>query len=133
MTDKLKGTPIPEVRWASRPASHDFPAAASYLSLLAEPATVAGIVDRLRNAQIQHFKAKDILRAARLELLDATNPHVASDLAKIQANVPLSPILLVRGNLAGERRLHVADGYHRVCACYHTNENTDIPCLLVDP
>ena len=28
--------------------------------------------------------------------------------------------------------LTIADGYHRVCASYHVNEDADIPCLLVD-
>jgi len=27
--------------------------------------------------------------------------------------------------------LQIADGYHRVCASYHTDENTDIPVVLV--
>jgi hypothetical protein len=26
----------------------------------------------------------------------------------------------------------IADGYHRVCASYHLDENADIPCHLVD-
>jgi hypothetical protein len=26
--------------------------------------------------------------------------------------------------------LQIADGYHRVCASYHLDENTDIPCRL---
>ena len=30
------------------------------------------------------------------------------------------------------RLLQIADGYHRVCASYHLNEDTDIPCRLVD-
>jgi hypothetical protein len=41
----------------------------------------------------------------------------------------LSPILLLRGT--DERPLIVADGYHRVCASYWIDENTDIPCILV--
>lgn len=28
--------------------------------------------------------------------------------------------------------LQIADGYHRVCASYHVDENTDIPCRIVD-
>jgi hypothetical protein len=27
--------------------------------------------------------------------------------------------------------LQIADGYHRVCASYLTDENTNIPCHLV--
>ena len=28
--------------------------------------------------------------------------------------------------------LQIADGYHRVCASYHLDENADIPCRIVD-
>jgi len=28
--------------------------------------------------------------------------------------------------------LIVADGYHRICASYHLDEDADIPCRLVD-
>jgi hypothetical protein len=26
----------------------------------------------------------------------------------------------------------VADGYHRICASYYLDENTDIPCKIAD-
>ena len=122
----------PAVRWLSAPQEHDYPAAASYLSLIARPERVDDLITKLRSAVSATFKAKDILRAARLPLLGTDNPHVASDLAKIHAATPLSPILIVRGDLAADGRLEIADGYHRVCACYHADENTDIPCLVVD-
>ena len=76
-------------------------------------------------------KAKDLLRASRLALLPVDNPHVAADLAKIKKGKQLSPILLVRGELANGVALQIADGYHRVCASYHTDENTDIPVKIV--
>jgi hypothetical protein len=41
----------------------------------------------------------------------------------------LSPILLLRGDDA--HPLIMADGYHRVCASYWIDENTDIPCILI--
>ena len=44
----------------------------------------------------------------------------------------LSPVLLVRGQAKKGLPLLVADGYHRICASYHLNENADIPCRLVD-
>jgi hypothetical protein len=44
-------------------------------------------------------KAKDILRASRLQLLPVDNPHVKSDLAKIAKNKAPSPILLIRGDI----------------------------------
>lgn len=118
------------VTWLDHPEVHDFPAAADYLRLLADPETVGDLVDRLRAAPLTHQKAKDILRAARLPLLPRDNAHVVSDLAKIGKQQALSPILLIRGELAGGIPLQIADGYHRVCASYYTDENTNIPVLL---
>jgi len=63
-------------------------------------------------------------------LLPADNAHVASDLKKIRDGKRLSPVLMVRGDLALGVPAQVADGYHRVCASYYTDENTDIPLKL---
>ncbi len=120
------------VTWMSEPEQHDYPAAASYLSLLAPPDQVDSLVAAMKSAAVVQHKAKDILRAAGLPLLPHDNPHVASDLAKIKDKTPLSPVLLVRGDLSTGRAAQIADGYHRVCASYHTDENTDIPCRLVN-
>lgn len=121
------------VSWKSVPDEHDYPAAASYLSLLVTGAELNDLIRRLRAADIGYFKAKDMLRASQLALLPVDNPHVASDLRKIEKGQSLSPVLLVRGDLARGRVLQIADGYHRVCASYHTDENTDIPCRIVGP
>jgi len=119
-----------QVEWKNEPDEHDYPAAASYLSLLARPALVDTVVAALKEAPIAHFHAKDILRAARLALLPTDNPHVASDLKTISKGRALSPVLLVRGDLLADEVMQIADGYHRVCASYHTNENTLIPCRI---
>jgi hypothetical protein len=121
-----------DVIWKDEPDEHDYPAAADYLSLIAPLESVDGIVDALRAAPIVRRKAKDILRASGLPLLDRDNAHVASDLQKVHQHKPLSPVLLVRGDLVSGRPTQVADGYHRVCASYHLNENTDIPCRIAD-
>jgi hypothetical protein len=118
------------VTWLEEPEEHDYPAAAAYLSLLATEDEVKAMVKALRKAPVTRQKAKDILRAARLALLDEANAHVRSDLVKIHQGTPLSPILLIRGSLASDTALEVADGYHRVCASYHTDENTDIPVKI---
>jgi hypothetical protein len=47
-----------------------------------------------------------------------------------QKGLSLSPILLIQGDLATGIALQIANGYHRVCASYHTDENTDIPVIL---
>ena len=116
--------------WKEQPDEHDYPAAASYLELLAEPDLVARTVKALQAAPIGHFKAKDILRASGLALLSADNQHVAKDTAKVAAGSRLSPVLLVRGSLTRGFPLLIADGYHRVCASYHLGENNDIPCRI---
>ena len=122
----------PTIAWLKAPQEHDFPAAAAFLQLIADDDTIADIEKQLRQAPTVQQKAKDLLRASRLPLLDASNPHVAGDLAKIAHGEVLSPILLVRGDLARGVPMVIADGYHRVCASYLTDENTDIPCRIAD-
>ena len=119
-------------RWGEEPDEHDYPAAASYLSLICEPTEVRRLVTALKAAPIVHHQAKDLLRASGLALLPADNFHVASDLEKVARGERLSPVLLMRGDFRRGVPLTIADGYHRVCASYHLDENADIPCHLVD-
>src|SRR5579871_3727930 len=121
-----------KVSWKADPEEHDYPAAASYLSLIATAAQADDLVQRLKAGASTHYKAKDMLRAAGLVLLPKDNAHVASDLKKIASHEHLSPVLLVRGDLSRGIPLHIADGYHRVCASYYVDENTDIPCRIAD-
>ena len=118
--------------WKEEPDDHDYPAAADYLSLLMPEAAAKALSDRLRTAQLTHRKAKDLLRASRLQVLGPDNFHVAADLEKVKKGRPLSPVLLVRGRLGAGTDLTVDDGYHRICASYHLDENAAIPCRLVD-
>jgi len=120
--------------WKPEPDDHDYPAAASYLSLLMPGPSVDALVAELRAAPIGHWKAKDLLRASGLALLSSENPHVASDLKKVKDGERLSPVLLVRGSINKSAPLQIADAYHRICASYHLDENTDIPCRMAgDP
>jgi hypothetical protein len=91
--------------WQSAPEEHDFPAAATYLSLLMPQLAATPLVNALRSAPTVHYQAKDLLRASRLPLLKKTNAHVASDLAKIRGGVLLSPVLL-----GGRERGHTVSG-----------------------
>jgi hypothetical protein len=119
------------VKWLDEPEEHDYDAAADYLSMIGDGAVVTKTVDALKTATTVQRKAKDILRAAQLALLPESNSHVRSDLGKISDGKKLSPILLVRGDALRSIPVHIADGYHRVCASYLTDENTPIPCRLV--
>jgi hypothetical protein len=113
--------------WKDKPEAQDFPAAESYLSLLVGPVAAAKLVKTLRNEQgLQHYAAKDILRAAGLPLLGSDDSEVAADLQKVKLGKKLSPVLLVQGI-----PLWVADGYHRVCASYHLDEKVRVPCRMV--
>jgi hypothetical protein len=131
-SDKPKAKDLPTEHWKDEPDAHDFPAASDYLSLLMDEEQVEAAVKALREASITRRKAKDLLRASRLALLPPDNAHVAIDLEKVRRGELLSPLLLVRGNAARDVALTVADGYHRICASYHIDEDADIPCRLAD-
>lgn len=118
--------------WKDEPDEHDYPAGADYLSLVLDPARSDSIIKALRQATMMHRKAKDLLRASELPLLPADNVHVTKDLDKVKSGQRLSPVLLVRGHADRGVPLVVADGYHRICASYHLDENADIPCHIVD-
>ena len=113
--------------WKDEPEEQDYPAARSYLSLLVDPGEAKKTAKALADGpDAPSYKAKDLLRAAGLPLLPLDDPEVANDLAKVKAGTKLSPVLLVRGD-----PLWVADGYHRICASYHLDEDSDIPCRIV--
>ena len=121
-----------DVVWKSDPDQKDYPAAEAYLSLILGKKDVGMIVVSLASAPVHTQKAKDILRASALPLLSADDQHVAGDLEKIKKGEPLSPVLLLRGNFRAGVPLQVADGYHRVCAVFHFDQNVDIPCRIAD-
>ena len=122
----------PVEHWKLEPDEHDYPAAADYLSLLMPPERAAQVVAGLQAGRLVHRKAKDLLRASRLPLLPGDDFHVGADLDKVRRGQLLSPVLVVRGYLAGDIPLTIADGYHRICASYHLDENAEIPCRIVD-
>jgi hypothetical protein len=124
--------PVNTEHWQSEPDAHDFPAARTYLSLIAEAPLVDKLVKLLERAPTVTYEAKDLLRASRLSLLAEDDMHVAMDLDKVKRGAKLSPILLVRGRFMKDRDLVIADGYHRVCASYWLSENSPIPCRVVD-
>ena len=119
-------------QWKREPEAHDYPAAEAYLTLVLEPGVVGEVVAGLERAEVEHRKAKDLLRASGLALLGPDNEHVARDLRKVDDGVKLSPVLLVRGDVRTGRSLVVADGYHRICASYHLDENAEVPCKIAD-
>jgi hypothetical protein len=123
---------VKKEHWKAEPDPHDYPAASDYLSLLLTRAELTAVLRRLKTAPLTHRKAKDLLRASRLELLPADDVEVGRDLRKVRKGELLSPVLLVRGHAPSDFAMTVADGYHRICASYHLDEDAEIPCKLVD-
>ena len=119
-----------DISWLDTTEPHDYPAAASYLSLLFPSSQVQRYITALKKADIEFFKAKDIFRASHLSLLGVSNSHVQKDQEKMRAQIPLSPLLLVRDPKVSW--LLIADGYHRLCAVYAYDEDALIPCKIVD-
>jgi hypothetical protein len=114
--------------WKDEPEEQDFPAAFNYLSLLIDPREAKKIAKVMkRRSRLEHFMANVILRASGLSLLAADDHEVVKDLHKVKSGEKFSPVLLVRNT-----PLWVADGYHRICASYHLNEDEVIPCRIVD-
>ena len=112
--------------WQDEPEAQDFPAAENYLSLLVGRPVARKLAKALRKEPVlEHFAAKDILRASGLALLAADDPEVTADFAKVKQGDKLSPVLLVQGD-----PLWVADGYHRICASYHLDEKVLVPCRM---
>ncbi|HEY2665197.1 MAG TPA: hypothetical protein VGK51_00010 [Actinomycetota bacterium] len=116
--------------WKTEADEKDYTAAAHYLSLLLDDGRATTVAGHLAEAPILRHRANDLLRASALPLLPPDDPEVAKDLKRVKKGKPLSPVLLVRGEI-GRHRLVVADGYHRVCASYHLDEDTEIPCRMV--
>ena len=121
-----------DAHWQKDPEPHDFTAAADYLSLVFTRRETAALVDALRSAKTVARKAKDLMRASGLPTLPADNVHVRADLDKVASGKKLSPVLLVRGRAARGVPLTIADGYHRICASEHLDENAEIACRIVD-
>ena len=118
-----------KVKWLDNPEDHDYPAAISYLSLIFTEVEATRISSSLKKASIKKFKAKDIFRASKLSLLGISNSHVTKNIKKIKLGNKMSPLLLVRETINGN--VIIADGYHRMCAVYHFNEDELIPCKIV--
>ena len=118
-------------RWETAAKDEDYDAAATYLSLFLTPDRASHLANGLKKSPVVQYRANDLLRASRLPLLSTDDPEVVKDLKKVKKGNKLSAVLLVRGNM-GDGHLTVADGYHRICASYHLDPDSLIPCRTGD-
>jgi hypothetical protein len=49
---------VTKMTWKTEPDPHDYPAAASYLSLIITPDHVNDLIDQLKTAPLSHYKAR---------------------------------------------------------------------------
>ncbi len=118
-----------EIRWLEEPAEKDYAAAASFLSMLVRPTSLAAVLAELRRATPGHWAAKDVLRAAGLPpLKPKQSAEAARALRSIKDERPISPVLLVAGL---REYLVIADGYHRVSAARRIDEDAPVPGRLL--
>ncbi|HYM20660.1 MAG TPA: hypothetical protein VEW28_06615 [Candidatus Kapabacteria bacterium] len=112
------------VKWQDEIIDDHIQAACEYLSLQFKQDKVDEARHKFKDHRkdLERHKAKDVIRASGLAVLPPTDSEVADHLAKIKAGKPLHPIALV----TDKEKLYVADGFHRVCACYHIADDTDV-------
>lgn len=118
-----------KIEWKDDVKPEHYTAAVSYLSLIYDVLKSKEIVSKLRSAEMSQFKSKDIFRASGLSLLGISNQHIKRNQRKIKEGEDLAPILLVRDTENG--KVIIADGYHRMCAVYHYDEDAIMPCKIV--
>ena len=117
-----------EIKWAARVAQKNIADSEEYLSLVFNRKEVRMAVCELtkQRGTILRYKAKDILRASRTQLLPETNENVRAEFVKILNGIPLMPVCLVRKN----DTLFIADGYHRTCAAYYLSKDAPVHCIV---
>jgi len=120
------------VIWKHDPDAHDYPAARTTLALIASPQRVDSMVARPSEGtgRDEEGEGPAACRFVSPSWPD-NNAHVAADLGKVHKGQPLSPVLVIQGTWSrGSRRRSQTDT-NRICASYHVDENTEIPCRIV--
>ena len=119
------------IKWRSKQQKHDYPDAASYLSLILGQRAAENAARDLESAEMSKFLARDIFRASMLSPLGVSNSHFERDRARIILDETLSPFSLFRDKR--NDKVIIADGYRRLWAVYAFDENAMIPCKIAGP
>ena len=123
---KTKKTTQSSVKWRKAPREDDYPRAESFLRLIYPPEKATELIQKLREAKLEHWTAKDIFRATGTR---AETENLSEQKREIAQGELLSPILMVRQPTLG--KLLVADGFHRLCAVHAIDEQAVIAAKLV--
>jgi len=113
--------------WKDDPEAEDFPAAESYLSLLVGEEAAAKLAKALRKERsLKHYAGEGPPSGCGPATARVQRLRGSRRFQEVKQGDKLSPVLLVQGV-----PLWVADGYHRICASYHLDEKTQVPCRVV--
>lgn len=119
-----------QARWREDVDEACFISAFKYLSLFMDAELAIFVTERLRDQRdILTIKARDLLRAAELSILDRADVHVTHELVTIVNGVKLSPVLCLQGDR--KRKPLIADGYYRICAAYHCDPDAEVPVKVI--
>jgi hypothetical protein len=120
-----------KLAWKKKPEAADYQGALQFLLLIYPERTARRLLRAFSTAKTVRHVAKDLLRASNLPLLTRKEAHVEEDLSRIRRGKELAPVLLIRGDMARNVPLVIADGYHRICAICFYDEDAPIACRLV--
>ncbi|SRR5581483_8458278 len=118
-------------KWKKAPGPGELESALNYLSLQLPDRLAKKLVAIAKRRRPTNRVAKDVLRASRLPLLPPDELHVAEDLKRIRKGKRLAPVIFVQGDLSSARPAIIADGYHRICAACHADEDSPVAIVLV--
>lgn len=113
------------IKWGDKASAGDVADAGWFLTLLGVGTT------HLDGTPRALFPAKDLLRASRLPGLPQNNAGVTKWAKRLKAGDEIPPVLLVRGSIALNAPLTIAEGYHRVSACYLLAEDTPVAAYFL--
>lgn len=118
------------IRWEKKIDPEHIDAALGYLRLLFKKSKVKDIEQKLKqfSSNLTYHKAADLIRASSSQITPVTQKDVASQLQKIILKKPLQPIIIIT---SGEK-LYIADGYHRICACYNIDDEIEIAAVQIE-
>lgn len=102
----------------------DFEQARRYLDLVA-PSDSDGIIDQLKQANPEAFRADDLLRACRRAAAPVTDPLLLAHLYRLIKGKKFHWPLIVSIN----GQFEVADGFHRLSVAYHLHNQLPVPVL----
>lgn len=124
--DMRKRDPI----YTAKPATSDFQAALTYLSLIFPNDVAAALVAKLKAGKVVQARANDILRAAKVPPLDEKDPGVQKEIGQIKDEQPQSPVLLIQGDLYRGLHLIIADGMHRTTAAFLRDPDAMVSAVI---